>query len=75
MTPAFDKEINWRAEIIARAYRLVGEWICKAGDISAAERSIVDAYLRAKIEFLVKLETVAVLAIEHKNNEDNKAVE
>jgi len=75
MTPAFDKGINWRAEIIARACRLVDEWICKADIVSAAEQSIVDAYLRAKIEFLVKLETVAVLAIEHKNNEDDKADE
>jgi hypothetical protein len=60
------------AEIIAKACLFMNEWISKTENISAAEQIVVDAYLLAKKNFLVKIDTLVVLFIAHEKNENDK---
>lgn len=75
MTTVLDEKVNRRyAEVLSKACCLVDEWISKTDDMSAVERRHVDAYLQAKIEFLVILDTVLPLVVESEKNKDSKAV-
>ena len=74
-TPSDSKANEQEAEVIAEACRFVGEWISKTDDLSAEEQGGVNAYLRAKKNFLGKVTTVVVMVFAHTPNEDDKAVE
>ncbi len=70
MTTTLDEKVNQEhAEVLSKGCYLVDEWISKTDDMTAAERYNVEAYVEAKIEFLVKLEIIIVLLVEREKKQ------
>ena len=70
MTTTLDEKVNQEhSEVLSKGCYLVDEWISKTDDMSAAERHNVEAYVNAKIEFLVILETIIGLVVEREKKQ------
>ena len=67
--------IKQENEIIAMTCKYMGEWISSMGDLSADEQRIVDEYLLAKKNFLIKTDSLLVLFFTHEKNKYDKADE
>ena len=62
-------------EIIAMTCKYMGEWISSMDDLSADEKRVVDDYLLAKKNFLIKTDSLLVLFFSHEKNKYDKADE
>jgi hypothetical protein len=76
MTTTPGTEVNKQeTEIIAMTSKYMGEWISSMDDLSADEQRIVDDYLLAKKNFLIKTDALLVLFFTHEKNKYDKADE
>ena len=67
--------IKQENEIIAMTCKYMDEWISSMDDLSADEQRIVDEYLLAKKNFLIKTDALLVLFFSHEKNKYDKADE
>lgn len=67
--------IKQENEIIAMTCKYMDEWISSMDDLSADEQRIVDEYLLAKKNFLIKTDSLLVLFFTHEKNKYDKADE
>jgi len=67
--------IKQENEIIAMTCKYMDEWISSMDDLSADEQRIVDDYLLAKKNFLIKTDALLVLFFTHEKNKYDKADE
>ena len=67
--------IKQENEIIAMTCKYMDEWISSMDDLSADEQRIVDEYLLAKKNFLIKTDSLLVLFFSHEKNKYDKADE
>jgi len=67
--------IKQENEIIAMTCKYMDEWISSMDDLSADEQRIVDEYLLAKKNFLIKTDALLVLFFTHEKNKYDKADE
>ena len=67
--------IKQENEIIAMTCKYMDEWISSMNDLSADEQHIVDEYLLAKKNFLIKTDALLVLFFTHEKNKYDKADE
>ena len=67
--------IKQENEIIAMTCKYMGEWISCMDDLSADEKRVVDDYLLAKKNFLIKTDSLLVLFFTHEKNKYDKADE
>ena len=67
--------IKQENEIIAMTCKYMDEWISSMDDLSADEQRIVDDYLFAKKNFLIKTDALLVLFFTHEKNKYDKADE
>ena len=67
--------IKQENEIIAMTCKYMDEWISSMDDLSADEQRIVDEYLLAKKNFLIKTDGLLVLFFTHEKNKYDKADE
>ena len=67
--------IKQENEIIAMTCKYMDEWISSMNDLSADEQRIVDEYLLAKKNFLIKTDALLVLFFTHEKNKYDKADE
>ena len=65
--------IKQENEIIAMTCKYMDEWISSMDDLSADEQRIVDDYLLAKKNFLIKTDALLVLFFTHEKNKYDKA--
>ena len=65
--------IKQENEIIAMTCKYMDEWISSMDDLSADEQRIVDDYLLAKENFLIKTDALLVLFFTHEKNKYDKA--
>ena len=65
--------IKQENEIIAMTCKYMDEWISSMDDLSADEQRIVDEYLLAKKNFLIKTDALLVLFFSHEKNKYDKA--
>ncbi len=76
MTTTPQPEVNKQeTEIIAMTCKYMDEWISSMDDLSADEQRVVDDYLLAKKNFLIKTDTLLVLFFTHEKNKYDKADE
>ena len=67
--------IKQENEIIAMTCKYMDEWVSSMDDLSADEQRIVDDYLLAKKNFLIKTDALLVLFFTHEKNKYDKADE
>ena len=67
--------IKQENEIIAMTCKYMDEWISSMDDLSADEKRVVDDYLLAKKNFLIKTDSLLVLFFTHEKNKYDKADE
>ena len=67
--------IKQENEIIAMTCKYMGEWISSMDDLSADGKRVVDDYLLAKKNFLIKTDSLLVLFFTHEKNKYDKADE
>ncbi len=65
--------IKQENKIIAMTCKYMGEWISSMDDLSADEKRVVDDYLLAKKNFLIKTDALLVLFFTHEKNKYDKA--
>ena len=65
--------IKQENEIIAMTCKYMGEWISSMDDLSADGKRVVDDYLLAKKNFLIKTDSLLVLFFTHEKNKYDKA--
>ena len=76
MTTTPQPEVNKQeTEIIAMTCKYMDEWISSMDDLSADEQRVVDDYLLAKKNFLIKTDSLLVLFFTHEKNKYDKADE
>ena len=74
MTTAPGPEVKKQeTEIIAMTCKYMGEWISSMDDLSADGKRVVDDYLLAKKNFLIKTDSLLVLFFSHEKNKYDKA--
>ena len=67
--------IKQENEIIAMTCKYMDEWISSMDNLSVDEQRIVDEYLLAKKNFLIKTDALLVLFFTHEKNKYDKADE